>query len=80
VLVAAAHRSELMTKVFYQAVQGIWSPRDQAYSYVVCEEFDTYKEAKQWAVREGKTGDPTLAILEVRSKVLWRSRPVSEAA
>jgi hypothetical protein len=72
----------MQSKVFFQAVQGLWSPIAQAYSYVVCEEFDTWMEAKRWARREGTSGDPTLAILEVRSKVLWRSRPaeVEEAA
>jgi hypothetical protein len=63
----------MQSKVFFQAVQGLWSPIAQAYSYVVCEEFDSYMDAKKWAQREGKSGDPTLALLEVRSKVLWRS-------
>jgi hypothetical protein len=67
-----------MAKVFFQAVQGIWSPRDQAFSYVICGEFDTYKEAKKWAQEEAPSGDPTLAILEVRSKVLWRSSVKAE--
>lgn len=55
----------------WEVVNGIWSPRDKAYSYIVVEAFDSYKEAQRCA--RSLKADPTVAILHVLTRVAWRA-------
>jgi hypothetical protein len=54
----------------FQVVTGIWSPRDERWSWLVADEFETNGEALRFA-RSLK--DPTATVLRVTSSVLWRA-------
>lgn len=58
------------TPPIFQTINGIWSPADNAYTMIIRDEFDSYKEAK--ASLKGLS-DPTLAIVEIRTRILWRA-------
>jgi hypothetical protein len=58
--------------ISFQIVQGIWSPADRKHSYVIVDDFLNYKDAKRAAAEFADSPSP-IAILEIRSKVLWRN-------
>jgi len=56
---------------YFQLLTGIWSPADQAYTMIVQDEFASYKAAKKAAAEF--PDDPTLTIVEIKARVLWRA-------